>query len=271
MADTASDSSTASSPFREALARTAPIMAGFLFLGITCGVYTISLGLPWWMPTFMALAIFGGSAEFVVASMLPGAFDPLTTFAVILVVQARHLFYGLSMLGPFRNAGRAKPYLIYAMCDESFSINYSARIPAGMDRTRFMLYVSLLNQASWVAGCTLGGVFGSMLPAAVEGVSFAMTALFVVILLDQWLHEPSHVGTLAGLVASVAALAVFGPDAFMIPAMLLILVAVTAARRPLEPVYARAYGRDGQEGQAQDDCVREDRADASRTKGGEGA
>lgn len=226
---------------RAAAPLSSPIMAGFVFLGVTCGVYTVSLGLPWWMPTFMAVAIFGGSAEFIVASMLPGAFDPLTAFAVTLVVQARHLFYGLSMLKPFQGTGRKKPYLVYAMCDESFSINYAARVPEGVDRGRFMFAVSLLNQSSWVAGCTLGGVFGGLIPTDIEGVSFAMTALFTVIFLDQWLHEPSHAGSVAGVAASAAALVVFGADAFMIPAMLAILVMMTAARGRLEPL----YGSDG--------------------------
>lgn len=224
--------------FKQALPLSFSIMAGFVFLGITCGMYSSSLGLPWWMPTFMSIAIFGGSAEFVVASMLPGAFDPLTTFAVILVVQARHLFYGLSMLWPFRGMGRKKPYLIYALCDESFSINYGARIPVDIDRGWFMLFVSLLNQSSWVLGCTLGGVFGSMIPLDIEGISFAMTALFVVIFLDQWLQEKSHVSSLTGLAASAAALAIFGADSFLIPAMIGILVVVTALRPKLEGVYA---------------------------------
>ena len=238
---------TKTAAFREALPLSIPIMAGFVFLGITCGVYSSSLGLPWWMPTLMSIAIFGGSAEFIVASMLPGAFDPLTTFLVVLVVQARHLFYGLSMLGPFRGMGRKKPYLIYAMCDESFSINYSARIPTGIDRGWFMTFVSLLNQSSWVVGCTLGGIFGSMIPLDVQGISFAMTALFVVIFLDQWLTESSHASSLTGLVATAVALALFGPDAFRIPAMILILAVVTAARAKLEPIYGTAG--DAEEGE----------------------
>lgn len=212
----------------------APIMAGFIFLGMTCGVYTVSLGIPWWMPTFMAVAIFGGSAEFVVASMLPGAFDPLTTFAVILVVQARHLFYGLSMLEPYRGLGRKKTYMVYALCDESFSINYSVTPPEGVDRGWFMFFVSVLNQASWVIGCTVGGVFGSLIPFTVQGISFAMTALFVVIFLDQWMGEASHAPSVIGVLTTLGALIAFGADNFILPAMIAILVAVTIARPHLE-------------------------------------
>lgn len=217
---------------------TVPILAGFLFLGATSGVYAGSLGLPWWVPPLMAVIIFGGSAEFIVASMLPGAFDPISTFVVILVVQARHLFYGLSMLERFRGAGRKRPYLIYAMCDETFSITCSTHAPQGVDEHWFMLFVSLLNQLYWVVGCAAGGIFGQLLPLDIEGVSFAMTALFVVIFMDQWMKEPNHVSSIVGVLATAGALVLFGADAFLIPAMLIILVAMLAARKHLEPIYA---------------------------------
>ncbi|MBM6952907.1 AzlC family ABC transporter permease [Enorma phocaeensis] len=118
---------------RAAFPLTVPILAGFVFLGITCGIYAGSLGLPWWVPVLMSIVIFAGSAEFVVASQLAGAFDPLTTFAVVLIINARHLFYGLSMLECFRGLGRKRPYLIFGMCDETFSINYATEPPEGID------------------------------------------------------------------------------------------------------------------------------------------
>ena len=124
--DSQTDLDTRRNRARTALAaafpHTIPILAGFVFLGITCGIYAGSLGLPWWVPTLMSIVIFAGSAEFVVASQLAGAFDPLTTFAVVLIINARHLFYGRSMLERFRGLGRKRPYLIFGMCDETFSI-----------------------------------------------------------------------------------------------------------------------------------------------------
>lgn len=237
MPQTGRRSHVISAALKAAIPPTLPILAGFVFLGGTCGIYSVSLGLPWWTPALMACLIFAGSAEFVVASMLVGPFAPLQTFLAVFVVNARHLFYGLTMLERFRSLGRKRPYLIFAQCDETFSINYSTRPPAGVDEGWFMFFVSLLDQLYWVAGCTLGGVLGSVAALDVAGVDFAMTALFVVIFLDQWLKDPSHASAVAGIVASLAALALFGADGFMIPALALILVAVTFLRRSLEPVY----------------------------------
>ena len=215
---------------------TIPILAGFLFLGLTCGIFAESLGLAWWMPTAMSVIIFAGSAEFTVASMLTGAFNPLQAFLVVLVVNARHLFYGLSMLERFQGMGRKRPYLIYAMCDETFSITYATRAPEGVDEGWFMFFVSLLNQSYWVIGCTLGGIFGSVLNVDIKGISFAMTALFVVIFLDQWMKDENHVSAVVGVAASFAALVAFGASNFIIPAMLAILVIMTVLRKRLEPV-----------------------------------
>ena len=225
---------------RAAFPYTLPILAGFLFLGITCGIYAASLGLPWWIPPLMACCIFAGSAEFVVASMLTGAFNPLQTFVMVFVINARHLFYGISMLERFRTMGRKRPYLIFAMCDETFSINFSTRAPEGVDEGWFMTWISVLNQSYWVLGCTLGSIFGNALAMEVEGISFAMTALFVVIFLDQWLKDASHAGALIGLVASAGMLVLFGADSFILPAMALILVGVLAVRSKVEPKYAAA-------------------------------
>lgn len=221
---------------------TVPILAGFLLTGITCGVFAVLLGLPWWMPTFMSIAIFAGSAEFIVATMLTGAFDPVSAFVTILIVNARHLFYGLSLLDRFRAVGPRRLYLIYALCDETFSLEFASHPPAGVDDGWFMFWISALNQAYWVAGCTAGALFGTALPLGLKGVSFAMTALFVVIFLDQWVKEESHAGSLVGLAAASASLAAFGPDGFIVPALALILVGVTAARRWVEPAYTAEDG-----------------------------
>ena len=224
--------------FKAAFPLTIPIMAGFLFLGLTCGIFAESLGLAWWMPTAMSIIIFAGSAEFTVASMLTGAFNPLQAFLVILVVNARHLFYGLSMLERFQGMGRKRSYLIYAMCDETFSINYATRAPEGVDEGWFMFFVSLLDQGYWVIGCTLGGIFGSVLDVDIKGIGFAMTALFVVIFLDQWMKDRNHTSAVVGVLASTAALLAFGAENFIIPAMIAILAIMTLLRGRLEPVLA---------------------------------
>lgn len=213
---------------------TIPIFAGFWFLGLTYGIYMNVSGFHFLYPMIMSMSIFAGSMEFVTVTLLLGAFHPLQALIMTLMINARHLFYGLSMLDRFRGTGWKKWYLIFGMCDESFSINYAAQIPEDVDKGWFMFFVTLLNQLYWVSGSTLGGIFGSMIHINTEGLDFAMTAMFVVIFMEQWLKDRIHVSELLGLGISMACLLLFGADGFIIPSMLAILMALTAIRRPLE-------------------------------------
>ena len=149
--------------FKAAFPHTIPIFAGFWFLGITYGLFMKVSGFSFWYPMFMSLIIFAGSMEFITVNMLLGAFHPLQAFLMTLMINARHLFYGISMLDRFKGTGWKKPYLIFGMCDESFSINYAADIPEDVDKGWFMFFVTMLNQIYWVTGATLGGIFGSFI------------------------------------------------------------------------------------------------------------
>lgn len=213
---------------------TIPIFAGFSFLGLTYGIYMNVSGFSFWYPMIMSLTIFAGSMEFVAVNLLLGAFNPLQALAMTLMLNARHLFYGISLLEKYQGTGWKKFYLIFGMCDESFSINYTAQIPEGVDRGWFMFFVTLLNQLYWVAGATLGGIFGSLIHFNMEGLDFVMTAMFVVIFLEQWLKEKNHTSALLGLGLSALCLVVFGPDRFMIPSMAAILGVLLLLRKPME-------------------------------------
>src|SRR5699024_1742688 len=169
---------------RAAFPYTIPIFAGFWFLGLTYGIYMNVSGFSFLYPMLMSLTIFAGSVEFITVNLLLGAFNPLQALFLTLMVNARHLFYGLSMLDKFRGLGWKKVYLIFGMCDESFSINYTAQIPPDVDRGWFMFFVSLLNHFYWFSGSTLGGVFGGLIQFNTEGLNFVMTAMFVVIFLE---------------------------------------------------------------------------------------
>ncbi len=206
--------------FKAAFPLTVPIFAGFWFLSFTYGANMAAEGFAWWYPAIMAMFIFGGSLEFLVVGMLLSTFDPLATLLVSLMVQLRHAFYGLSMLDKFRGTGWKKPFLIFGMCDETFSINCSAQVPEGVDRGWFMLWVTLLNYLYWVSGAAFGGIFGGLLPFDTTGLSFAMTALFVVIFLDQWLRQENHGPAFVGFACAIICLLVFGTDGFMVPALL---------------------------------------------------
>lgn len=220
--------------FKTAFPYTIPIFAGFWFLGLTYGIYMNASGFSFWYPMLMSLTIFAGSAEFVAADLLLSPFAPLQALLMTLMINARHLFYGLSMLDRFRGTGRKKLYLIFGMCDESFSINCTARIPQDVDRGWFMFFVTLFNHLYWFAGATLGGVFGSLLHFDTEGLDFVMTAMFVVIFLEQWGKEKNHISSLLGLAVSLVCLLLFGADGFLIPAMLAILALLSTLRGGLE-------------------------------------
>ena len=213
---------------------TIPIMTGFIFLGAAYGIYMNASGFSFVYPLFMSMLIYGGSLEFVAVAMLLSPFAPLQVFIMALLIQARHLFYGLSMLDKFRGTGWKKFYLIYGMCDETFSVNYTADIPEDVDRGWFMFFVTLLNQFYWVASATTGGIIGSLLKINTDGISFVMTAMFVVIFMDQWLKEDQHLSSLIGLGVSLICLLIFGVDSFMIPTMITIVVLLTVLRHRLE-------------------------------------
>ena len=218
------------SAFFAAFPNTLPILAGFLFLGIAYGIYMNQSGFKFYYPMFMSFIIFAGSVEFATVSWLIGSFDPVSVFFLTLMINARHLFYGLSMLEKYNIPGLKKYYLIYGMCDESFSINATVDIPKGIDREWFMFFVTLLNQIYWVAGATIGGIFGSFIPFDTKGIEFVMTALFVVIFLENWTKEDNHTASIIGFPLSFICLGIFKGSNFIIPSMLIILAVLTMLR-----------------------------------------
>ncbi|MEK4302620.1 AzlC family ABC transporter permease [Oceanobacillus sp. M60] len=219
------------STLKYAFPKTLPILAGFTFLGIAYGVYMHSLGFPPIYAILMSVLIFAGSMEFVAGNLLLGAFNPFSAFLLTLMINARHLFYGISMLDKFKGTGKKKMYLIYGMCDESFVINNTARTPSDINSGWFMFYVTLLNQIYWVSGATVGSLFSSLITFNTDGLEFVMTALFVVIFLDQWMKERNHISSLIGIAASVLCLILFGTENFIIPAMLIILIFLSIIKK----------------------------------------
>lgn len=219
---------------KAAFPHTIPIFAGFWFLGLAYGIYMNVSGFSFWYPMLMSLTIFGGSLEFVAVSMLLAPFAPLQTFVMTLMIQARHLFYGISMLDRFKGMGWKKYYLIFGMCDETFSINYTAQIPEDVDRGWFYFFVTLLNHFYWFSGATIGGLMGNLIHFNTEGLSFVMTAMFVVIFMEQWLKEKHHASAWIGLAGSAGCFLIFGAESFMIPTMICILVMLTIFRKPIE-------------------------------------
>ena len=213
---------------------TLPILTGFLFLGISYGIYMNVSGFPAIYPILMSMTIFAGSIEFVAVNLLLGSFNPLNALFLAIMVNARHLFYGISMLEKYKDTGLKKLYLIFGLCDESFSIHVATDIPEDIDKGWFMFFVTLLNHLYWVLGATLGGVFGTMINFNAEGLEFVMTALLVVLFLNQWDKEKQHYSSLIGIGAAILCLVLFGSSDFLLPTMILILGILTLFRTPIE-------------------------------------
>lgn len=219
---------------KAAFPHTIPILAGFGFLGMAYGIYMSVSGFPFYLSTIMSVVVFGGSLQFVAVEMLLSPFAPLSVFIMSLLVQARHIFYGISMLDKLKGLGWKKAYIIFGMCDETFSINCTAKIPDGVDKGWFMFFVTLLDHSYWVIGSTVGAVVGSVLTFDTDGISFVMTAMFVVIFIEQWLKDTDHTASYIGLGASVVSLVIFGADSFLIPAMLAIIALLTISKKPIQ-------------------------------------
>ena len=219
--------------FCAAFPHTVPILAGFWFLGMAYGIYMDVSGFSVWYTLLMATVIFGGLLEFVAVSLLLSPFAPLATFLLALMIQARHLFYGLSMLDKYKGLGRKRWYLIFGLCDETFSINCSTFLPSGIDRGWYYFFVTLLNQFYWVSRSVIGNLLGNLLTFDMRGLDFVLTAMFVVIFLEQYLHDRQHLTAIIGIAATVVSRLVFGPSAFIIPAMLIILALLTLLRQPI--------------------------------------
>ena len=219
---------------RAAFPRTLPVMTGYLFLGIAFGVLLREAGFgPLWA-LLMSGLIYAGSMQFVAVGLLGGPFAPLTAGLVAFTVNARHLFYGLSMLGRFAKRGGLKPYLIFGLTDETYSLLCAGDAPEGVDKGWYDFFLTALDHLYWVSGSLLGSVMGAALPFDSTGIDFAMTALFLVIFVEQWESADSHLPALLGIGITLACLLIFGADNFLLFSMAGILAALLLFRRQLD-------------------------------------
>ena len=219
---------------RAAFPHTLPILTGYLALGAAYGVLlsTKGYGVVWALLT--STFIYAGSMQFVSVGMLGMGFHPLSACLMTLMVNARHFFYGIAMLDRLGGTGRLKPYLIFAMSDETFSLLCSSPPPEGVSRKWFLFFIALLDHSYWIAGSVAGGLLGGLVSFNTAGIDFVLTAMFVVIFINQWKDTSNHLPVLIGLGAALLCRIVLGPEKFLIPAMIVILVLVTLLRGPIE-------------------------------------
>ncbi len=213
---------------------TIPVLTGYLVLGTAYGILMNSKGFSLFWIIIASVFVYAGSMQFVSVALLATGFDPLGAFLMTLAVNARHIFYGISMLQQYRGIGKIKPYLIFSLTDESFSILCSAKTPEGVEDKWFYLFVSLLDHLYWITGSIIGGILGSLIHINTKGIDFVLTALFVVILINQWQSTTNHIPALLGIASAILCRLIFGTNDFIIPSMICILLFVTLLRKPLD-------------------------------------
>lgn len=219
------------SALRAAFLDTIPVMAGYIFLGFGFGILLCQSGYGVLWAFAMSLFIYAGSMQYLAVSLLTGGAGLLTAALTTFVVNARHLFYGISMVDVYKGAGRKKPYMIFALTDETYSLVVQNQVPEGISRHGYCFLVSVFDHIYWVAGTVLGSLTGALLPINYEGIEFALTALFVTIFVEQWLSVKDHRPALIGVGSTLLCLLLFGKDVFLIPSMAIIALTLTILRK----------------------------------------
>ena len=206
-------------------------MTGYLVLGAGFGILLQQNGYGLLWSVAMSLFIYAGSMQYLTVSLLTGGASLLTAALTTLMVNARHLFYGISMVEAYQGTGKKKPYLIFALTDETYSLVTRTPAPEGVNRHMYCFLVSLLDQCYWVLGSAIGSLLGAVLPVNFEGIDFALTALFVTVFVDQWLSTKNHWPAIIGVMSTLVCLLIFGKDIFLIPSMVLIALLLTVSRK----------------------------------------
>lgn len=206
------------------------ILPGYLVLGIGFGVLMDTKGFGLLHSFLMAVFIYAGSMQYVGVELLASAASYLTAFIMTIMVNIRHLFYGIGMLDKYKDLKKHKLYDIFALTDETFSIACNRKM-SGLNKEDYYFYLSLFNHCYWITGCVLGSILDDVLPFDFRGIEFSMTVLFIVIVIDQWEKNKDHTPVILSFIASIACLIYFGRDNFLIPSMALIIVILFIVRK----------------------------------------
>ena len=220
---------------KKAVIKTLPVMAGYMVLGMGFGILLKVNGYGAWWAFLMSLFIYAGSMQYVSIPLITGGASFISIAITTLMVNARHLFYSISMLENYKNMGKLKPLLAATLTDETYSLVCSKELlPEDIDEKKYYLFISLMNQCYWVAGSAIGGLVGAAITFNTTGIEFAMTSLFVLIFVEQWESANSHIPAILGVACSLGCLLVFGSGSFLIPSMICITIALLIFRKGAE-------------------------------------
>jgi 4-azaleucine resistance transporter AzlC len=218
------------SVIKKAFLKSLPVLAGYVVLGIGFGILLKKAGYGALWSFAMGTFIYAGSMQFVGVGLIEGGASIITTIITTFMVNARHLFYSISMIDKYKGSGKYKPYMIFALTDETYSLLCDGKTPEGEDPNLYRFLVSFFNHVYWISGCVLGSLLGSVLPFSTAGIEFSMTALFIASLTEQWLSNKDHIPAITGLFSTLICLLAFGKENFLIPSMLLITFVLTLLR-----------------------------------------
>lgn len=213
---------------------TIPVMLGYLFIGIAFGVLFENKGYNFLWAILTSTLVYAGSMQYIAVNFFTGGISLLSIAFITLMVNIRHVFYGLSMIDKFKDMGKLKIYMIFALTDETYSLLCLTDTPPNINKNYFLFFIALLNQSYWIMGSFIGSVAGSLITFNSEGIDFAMTALFVVIFVEQWLFCTSHIPAITGILITAICLIIFGTNNFLLPSMILILIVLTGFRKNIE-------------------------------------
>ena len=220
-----------SKTIKQAFIKSVPVMAGYVVLGIGFGILLRNAGYGVLWAAAMSIFIYAGSMQYVGVGLLAGGASVLTTAVTTIMVNARHLFYSVSMVDKYNGAGKYKPYMVFALTDETYSLLSDGHVPEGAKPELYRFLVSLFNHSYWITGSIIGNLLGAVLPFSTAGIEFSMTALFVASFTEQWLTTKDHIPAVTGLLCTLLSLLIFGRERFLIPAMLLITLVLTMLRK----------------------------------------
>ena len=220
--------------FRKAFPYTIPVLTGYLCIGIAFGVMYAEKGYSFLWAILMSLLVYAGSGQYLAVNFFTPGISFVQVIFMTLMVNIRHIFYGISLLDKFNQMGKKRWYMIFGLTDETYSLLCTTKIPEGVEEEKFLFAISIMNQSYWVIGSAIGGLAGSFLPFNSEGIDFAMTALFVVIFVEQWMDAKNRIPETIGVAAAFLCLQIFGADSFVLPSMLLIIMILFAGRRKLD-------------------------------------
>ena len=220
--------------FRKAFPYTIPVLTGYLFIGIAFGVMFAEKGYSFLWAMLMSLMVYAGSGQYLAVNFFVPGVSFLNVIAMTLMVNIRHIFYGISLLERFHQMGKKRWYMIFGLTDETYSLLCTTKVPKGVEEEKFLFAISLMNQSYWIIGSAIGGIAGALIPFNSEGIEFAMIALFVVIFAEQWMEEKNRIPELLGVAAAFVCLQIFGVDGFVLPSMILITLVLLLGRKKLE-------------------------------------